>query len=82
MLRKMGVNVGKKQGKCWENVGKSRVNVEENWGKCWEKSPLKKSRLHFFIQIVAQCSETNEKSIFQFFLRYGGSKIEKQYLFG
>ena len=27
-------------------------------------SPLKKSRFHFFVQIVAQCSETNEKYSF------------------
>jgi len=28
--------------------------------------PLKKSRFHIFVQIVAQCSETNTKSIFRF----------------
>ena len=27
---------------------------------------LKKTRFYFFVQIVAYCSETNEKSIIQF----------------
>ena len=28
-----------------------------------KQTTLKKSRFHFFIEIYAQCSETNEKSI-------------------
>ena len=48
---------------------------------CSITPPLKKSRLHFLIQIVALYSETNEKSIFCcmrfLFLRYNRSKMGK-----
>ena len=39
-------------------------------------SAQKKDRFFFFLQNVAQCSETNEKSIFPFlFLKYRRSKF-------
>ena len=39
-------------------------------------SPLKNSHFHFCVQIVTQCSKTNEKSIFRFLvLRYDRSNF-------